>query len=146
MVCEARPATAMLTFVRGIADKLIVIRCLSSKKLSICGLRLWNNRCRNAVCAHVWAEGFRDKDGAILLLIVVHDSDPGTADGEARAVQGVYKFTFAAGSGLETYAGAARLKGFAIRTRGDFAKLVGGRQPDFQVIGFCGGEAHVTGA
>ena len=42
--------------------------------------------CRNPVNSHVRAEDFREQDGAISLLIILHHGDPGAANGEAGAV------------------------------------------------------------
>ena len=76
--------------------------------------------------AHVWAQGLGDEDGAVGLLVVFENGEPGAAHGEAAAVDGVDEFIFAFGGGLETNVGAAGLEGFEVRTGGDFAvKLLG---------------------
>ena len=101
---------------------------------------------RNSVNAHVWAQCFGDYDRAVFLLIVLDDGDPGAPYGQSRAIQRMHKIAFAAACGLKTDARATRLKRFAIRTGGNFAKFVCRGQPDFYVIGFCGGKAHVSSA
>ncbi len=42
--------------------------------------------------------------------------------------------------------GAAGLEGFEVGAGGDFAVEVLAGEPDFEVVGFGGGEAHVAGA
>ena len=42
--------------------------------------------CGYAVDAHVGAENFRNEDGAVGLLVIFDDGDPGAADGEAGTV------------------------------------------------------------
>ena len=37
------------------------------------------------------------------------------------------------------------MKRFAIRAGGNFAELLAGREPHFDIVGFCGREAHVPG-
>src|SRR6266478_1296514 len=102
--------------------------------------------CWNAVNSHVWAQDFRNQDRAVRLLIILHDSDPRAADGEPGTVQGVNEVTLAAALGLVANAGAAGLKRFAIRARGDLAEFVARGQPNFDVVGFRRGEPHVAGA
>ena len=47
-----------------------------------------------AVYAHVGAEHLGNAYSAILALIVLNDRDPGAANGQARAVEGVHEFRF----------------------------------------------------
>src|SRR5713101_8806721 len=101
---------------------------------------------RDAVNPHVRTQNVRDEDGAVRLLIVFHDGNPGPPDGEARAVERVDKFAFSAALRLEADAGAPRLEGFAVRARRNLAELAAGGQPDFEVISFRRGETHVGGA
>src|SRR5215470_14409270 len=48
--------------------------------------------------------------------------------------------------GLKANARAACLKRFAVRTRGNFHVLTGGRKPGFDVIRFCGSKSRVARA
>jgi hypothetical protein len=41
---------------------------------------------RDSVDSHVRAENLGNHDGAVSLLVVLHDRNPGAADGESRAV------------------------------------------------------------
>src|SRR5258708_34013708 len=70
--------------------------------------------CRNSVNSHVGAQDFRDQNRAICLLIILHDGDPGAADGEAGAVQSVNEVTLAALFGFEANAGPAALERVAV--------------------------------
>src|ERR1700722_6383368 len=56
----------------------------------------------------------------------------------------MHEIAFAAACRLKTDARTARLKRLTVRTRGNFAKLVRRGQPDFYVVGFCGGKAHIS--
>src|SRR6266436_5645204 len=100
---------------------------------------------RNPVDAHVWAQDVREQDGAIGLLTIFDDGDPGASDGQAGTVQRVDELALAAGFWLEANSGAARLKGFAVRTGRNFTKSVARRQPDFEVVRFRGSKAHISG-
>src|SRR6266481_4945640 len=100
---------------------------------------------RNPVDAHVWAQNVREQDGAIGLLTIFDDGDPGAPDGQAGTVQRVDELALAAGFWLEANCGTARLKGFAVRTGRNFTKFVARRQPDFKVVGFRGSKAHISG-
>src|ERR1700738_5535399 len=90
----------------------------------------------DAVDAHIRLQRRGDYDGAVGLLIIVDDCDPGAADGQAGTVQSVDEITFAAGFWLEADAGAARLESFAIGAGRNFAEFVAGGEPDFEVVGF----------
>src|SRR6266852_1617279 len=78
----------------------------------------------NSVYAHIGAQDFWYEDGAVGLLIVFDDRDPGAPDGEAGAIQSMNEVAFSAGFGLEADAGAPRLKSFAVRAGRNFAKFV----------------------
>jgi len=43
-------------------------------------------RSRDSVDSHVGAENLGNHNGAVRLLVVLHDCDPGAADGKPRAV------------------------------------------------------------
>src|SRR5262249_11839964 len=101
---------------------------------------------RNAVDAQVGAENLGDPDGAVGLLKILDHRNPSTAHSEAGAVQRMHQVALVAASWFEADSGAACLKGLAIGTRRDFAKFVARRKPNLDVVGFCGGEAHVPGA
>ena len=85
--------------------------------------------------------------GAVGLLVVFEDGEPGAADGQSAAVDGVdeFVFTFAAG-GLEADVGATRLEAFEVGAGRDFAIELLARKPDFEIEGLGGGEAGVGGA
>src|SRR5271170_4178533 len=100
----------------------------------------------DAFDAHIWPQSLWNQDGAIGLLVVFHHRDPGAANRQPTAIKGMDKVRFAAGLGFVADAGAARLEGFAVRAAGNFAKLLGAGQPHFNVVRFCGGETHVSGA
>ena len=87
---------------------------------------------RNALDAHVGAEHLGNADRAILALIVLNDRDPGAANGQARTVEGVHEFAFAA-LRPEADAAAAGLESLAVGARRDLAEGGGGGQPDFEV-------------
>src|ERR1700687_1227537 len=98
------------------------------------GTRL--RRRRNPVNSHVWAQNIGDQDRAICLLIILDDSDPSAADGEAGAVECVNKVALATTLWLIAYTGAPGLEGCAVRAGRDFSKFVARRQPDFDVVCF----------
>src|SRR5690349_15631892 len=100
----------------------------------------------NAVNAHVWAENFRDQDGAVGLLKILDNCNPGAPHGESRTVERVHEVALAATFWFEANARAARLKSFTIGTRRDFAKFIARGKPNLDVVGFRRGEAHVASA
>ena len=55
------------------------------------------------------------------------------------------EFRFAAALGAEADVGAAGLEVGAVGTGGNFPVGILTGQPHFEVIGFCGAEAHVAG-
>src|ERR1700726_3507786 len=104
------------------------------------GSFLW----RYALNTHVGPENLGNVDRAIRPLIVLNDREPSAADSKTRAIQGVYEFAFAPFR-PEADAAAAGLESLAIGARGDLAEGVGGRQPDFEIVGLGRGEAHIAG-
>src|SRR5260221_5033343 len=56
------------------------------------------------------------------------------------------KVTLPTGLGLEADPRAPRLERLAVRTRRNLPELPCGRKPYFDVVGFCGSEAHIAGA
>src|SRR5579863_551375 len=90
---------------------------------------------------HIWAKRFRNEDGAVGLLVVFDDGEPGAAHGKPAAIDGMHKLGLGglaglSGGGPVANIGAARLKGFEVGTGRDFAVEVLARKPDFEVIGF----------
>src|SRR5262249_55645415 len=82
--------------------------------------------------------------GAVGLLVVFDDREPGAADRYAAAVERVHEFAFG-GLAFGADRGAARLKSFAVGAGRDFAEGVGAGEPDFDVVGLCRSETHVAG-
>src|ERR1035437_2276006 len=95
---------------------------------------------------HVGDEGVGDADGAVGLLIVFEDGEVGAADGEAAAVEGVDELGFFLAGGFEADVGAAGLEGLEVRAGRYFAVEILSGEPDLEVLGFGGREAHVGGA
>ena len=85
-------------------------------------------------------------DGAVGLLVVLENREPGAANGEAAAVECVHEFGLLFAGGLEADVGAASLEGFEVGAGGDFAIELLAGEPDFEVEGLGGREAHVAGA
>ena len=77
--------------------------------------------------------------------MVLEDRHQGTADGQAGAVQRVQMGRPAAVGGPAADAGAARLIGLAVGAGGDLAVGLLARQPDLEIVGLGGGDAHVAG-
>src|ERR1700716_4255184 len=63
---------------------------------------------------HVWTQHFGDNHGTVRLLKVLEDGNPGAADRQARAVQGVDKLRFGPTGAAKTNVGAARLERFVV--------------------------------
>src|SRR5581483_8770581 len=104
---------------------------------------------RDPVAAvHVRAQRLRDGYRAILLLVVLENRNYRAADREARSVQRVNEFGLAraGGAGAELDVGAARLERLGVAARRDLAEPVAARQPDLDVVGLRGREAHISGA
>src|ERR1035441_2667036 len=91
----------------------------------------------------IGAERLGDYHGAILLLEVFDDGDPGAADGERAAVEGVGVLGLL--TSAHANAGAAGLEGFVVGAGGDFLVGVLAGEPDFDVVGFGVGEAEIAG-
>jgi hypothetical protein len=100
--------------------------------------------------AHVGRMDFRNLHGAVGLLVVLKDRQPGAAHGQAAAVDGVDKLglglgaPFPAGPGSGCWRGAPGRRRSWSRRRFRGKVLAG--QPDFEVVGLGGGEAGVAGA
>ncbi len=109
--------------------------------------RQWIGALKNgdAIDAHEGLERNWNKDGTIGLLIIFEQRQPGAADGEGGAIEGVDKFAFTRG-GFEADGGATGLECFAIGAGGDLHEFTCGGEPDFDVVGFGGSEAHLRGA
>src|SRR6266850_912449 len=60
-------------------------------------------------------------DGPILLLIVFHYGDPGSANGKARTIEGVYEANLLPGGGPITDIRASRLKILEVAARRNLA-------------------------
>ncbi len=95
---------------------------------------------------HVGLEGVGDADGAVGLLVVLEDGEIGAADGEAAAVEGVDELGFLGAFGLVADVGAAGLEALEVGAGGDLAVGLLAGEPDFEVVGLGGAEAHVAGA
>src|SRR5258706_3952109 len=72
---------------------------------------------RNSVNSHVRPQNSRDYDGAIRLLIILHDRNPGASNSQPRAVQRMHELALSAPLGLEPDTRAPCLKRFAVRAR-----------------------------
>ncbi len=103
-----------------------------------------SGRCGQA--AHVGAQRVGDDDGAVGLLVVLEDRDERAADGESRAVQRVHELRLTRFGIAPARLHAPRLKRFAVAARRDLAVLALPRQPDLEVVGLRGAEAHVAAA
>ena len=101
---------------------------------------------RDHVAMHVRAEDFRHDDGAISLLIIFQDSGDGTADSQARAVQGMDEFRFRFRRAAEADIGPACLEIFRIGARRYFTVFPLCREPDFDVEGLGSRETDIAGA
>src|SRR5690606_3840157 len=80
--------------------------------------------------AHIGLQGGRNRDGSILLLIVLHHSDQGAADRQTRTVQGVQELGLLLARALEPGLHAPGLEVAAVRAGADLAIGVLRRQPD----------------
>src|SRR5437879_2083824 len=99
---------------------------------------------RNSIDSHVRLQNFRDCDGTIRLLIILHHRNPGAPNRQSRPVQSVHKLAFPTSLRLEPYPCAPRLKRLAIGTGGNLAEFAAGWEPHFQVVGFCRRESHIS--
>src|SRR5262245_39614237 len=92
---------------------------------------------------HVRAQDFCDDHGAVRLLVVLQHGDHGTADRQAGAVQRVAVLGVAGARRAVADVGAAGLEGLAVGAGRDLAVLALAWEPDLDVVGLGGGEAHV---
>ena len=90
-------------------------------------------------------EDFRQFDVAVGLLAVFEEGDHQAGEGDATAVESVDEAVFAV-LGFIADVAATGLEIFAIGDAGDFEVGVLTRGPDFDVVGFAGGEAEIAGA
>ena len=95
--------------------------------------------------AHERAQRRRDHHRAVLLLVVLEDRDQGAAHRQAGAVQRVHELGLAGALRPVLDVGAAGLERLAVRARRDLAVGLLARQPDLDVVGLGGLEAHVAG-
>ncbi len=102
--------------------------------------------CDYGFAVHVWDEGLGNYDAAVGLLVIFEDGEPGAADGQAAAVERVDELGLARPSWAVADVGAAGLEGLEVGAGRDFAVEVLAGEPDFEVVGLGGGEAHVAGA
>jgi hypothetical protein len=86
-----------------------------------------------------------DGDAAVGLLVVLEHGHHGAAHGHARAVERVHEFGLALGV-AKPRLHAPGLEGLAVAAGADLAVGALPRQPDLEVIGLGGAEAHVAGA
>ena len=94
--------------------------------------------------AHVWLQDSWNGDRTILLLVVFHHRYQGAPHGHTRPIQCMQWFRL---SGLRISPArfhATSLECLNIAARGYFPILLLTGHPDFQVIGFCRSEAHVS--
>src|ERR1039458_5914142 len=100
--------------------------------------------------AHIWTKKLGDKYGAIGLLVVFDNGEPGAAHGETAAIEGMHELRFGLcarrGCGAVADVGTARLKGVEVGAGRDFAIKILARQPDLEVVRLGGGETGVAGA
>src|SRR5947209_6704968 len=82
--------------------------------------------------AHIRAQSLRDDNAAVLLLVVLEDSQPRASDGKSRAVERVHVLRFSLRV-LESDVCASCLKCLEVRTRRDLAIQILARQPDFKI-------------
>src|ERR1700686_1210233 len=96
--------------------------------------------------AHIRQQRIRNRDRAVLLLIVLHDGDQRTADRHAGAVEGVQIAHLTALFGAVARAHAAGLELAADRAGGNLPECPLPRQPDLDVVGLLRSKTHVAGA
>src|ERR1700683_2916911 len=87
---------------------------------------------------HVRAKGLRNFDGAVGLLVVLKNREPGAAYGQAATVDGVHKLRLGLGAALSgtrpvTDIRPPCLKGVEVGAGGDFAVKILAGQPDFEI-------------
>src|SRR5690242_17984317 len=114
-------------------------RCLRSLPFSL----RWSDALQ---AAKVRAQGFRDDDRAVRLLVVLEDSEPGAPHRESAAVQRMEQLSLAGLAAAETQVGAARLECLEVGAgRNLFVVAVRG-QPHLEVVGLGRAESQVAGA
>ena len=97
--------------------------------------------------AHVGAQDLGHRNGAVGILVVLHDCRHGATDGKARAVEGVDQACALELRGiLVADVRAAGLEVPAVGAGGDLLVVVVAGQPDLEVIALGCGEANVAGA
>src|SRR5581483_5284869 len=87
----------------------------------------------------------RDEHGAIGLLVILENGQPGAAHGEGAAIQSMNEFRLRLALGAVADIGAPRLKRLKIRAGGDFAEKLLAGEPDFDVVSFGRSKAHIAG-
>src|SRR5947209_13275917 len=92
--------------------------------------------------AHIRAQSLRNEHAAVLLLVVLEDSQPRASDCKSRAVERVHVLRFSLRV-LESDVRASCLRRLKVRTRGNLAIQIQSRQPDFKIVRFRRREAHV---
>ncbi len=97
------------------------------------------------LAVHVGDEDLGDSDAAIGLLVILEDGDVGAPYSEARAIEGVEIFGFFCAGGAVADVCAAGLEVGEVGTGADLAVEALAGQPDFEVVGLRGAEAHVAG-
>ena len=95
---------------------------------------------------HVAAQGLRHFDAAVSLLVVLQHGNQRAAYRKARAVQCVHQLRLAGFRVTPASLHAAGLKVAAVGARGNLAVLALTGNPDFQIVGLLGAEAHVAAA
>ena len=111
-----------------------------------CDLVLSGLNADDGFAVHVGDQGVGDADGAVGLLVVLEDGEVGAADGEAAAVEGVQELGLLRAGGAVADVGAAGLEALEVGAGADLAVELLAGEPDLEVVGLGGGEAHVAGA
>ena len=88
----------------------------------------------------------RDRNAAVLVLIVLHDRHQRAADREARAVQRMHETRALLAGPAAARVHAPRLEVAAVGTGADLPVHVLRRQPDLDVVGLARRETEVTRA
>src|SRR5215470_8411227 len=88
----------------------------------------------HCLTVNIRTQGFRNDDRAVLLLIVLHDCDPGPSHGEPGPIQRVDKPDLFAGSWPISNVGPASLERIEIAAGRNFTISVLSRKPYFDVI------------
>src|SRR5678815_2426145 len=98
---------------------------------------------------HVMPQYFWYRDTSVRLLVVFEDGHERAADGQSRPIEGMNKLcflSFLSRCVLIPNAGPSSLEPFKVAAGGDLSVLVLGREPHFDVVGFCRGESQIAGA